>query len=344
MLFWWLQIGGWGGYTLAAYLEALAHEKPDAYTLVILATAASGALMTIMLRYVYHALEKCSMRVLAVSAIIICYATALGWRLFSNLMYWEIIKHGYRPSHNYDYFGGSVGSFYVLMCWSGLYFGIKYYQQLQQQTEATLKATASAHQAQLKMLRYQLNPHFLFNTLNAISTLILDKRNDTANLAVTKLSEFLRYSLDNDPMKHVPLSQELDALDLYLRIEQLRFSERLQLTYRVEPQARQALVPSLLLQPLIENAIKYAIAPREEGGSIAISARVRGQWLHMSVADDGPGLGGDADGSGCGVGLRNTRQRLAELYGDQHALRLSPVQPHGLNVQIELPLQLRQDT
>ena len=108
------------------------------------------------------------------------------------------------------------------------------------------------------MLRYQLNPHFLFNTLNAISTLILDNQNRTANQAVMRLSEFLRYTLDQDPMKKVTLRQEIEALNLYLNTERLRFGERLRLEYAVEEPALEALVPSLLLQPLIENAVKYA--------------------------------------------------------------------------------------
>jgi LytS/YehU family sensor histidine kinase len=127
-----------------------------------------------------------------------------------------------------------------------------------------LKTVALAQEAQLKMLRYQLNPHFLFNTLNAISTLILDNQNSKANQAVTRLSEFLRYTLDQDPMKKVTLRQELEALDLYLGTERLRFGERLRLQYAIEDPAMNALVPSLLLQPLLENSLgtRYRRASR----------------------------------------------------------------------------------
>ena len=113
------------------------------------------------------------------------------------------------------------------------------------------------------MLRYQLNPHFLFNTLNAISTLILDNRNTTANSAVTGLSEFLRYTLDQDPMKKVTIAQEVDALNLYLDIEKMRFGDRLVVEFAIDDAATSMLMPSLVLQPLIENAIKYAVSPRE---------------------------------------------------------------------------------
>ena len=126
------------------------------------------------------------------------------------------------------------------------------------------------------MLRYQLNPHFLFNTLNAISTLILDNHNRTANQTVMRLSDFLRYTLDQDPMKKVTLRQEIEAMNLYLTTEKLRFGDRLKLEYAVEDTALEALVPSLLLQPLIENAVKYAVSPSERGGTIRVEGRARG--------------------------------------------------------------------
>ena len=140
------------------------------------------------------------------------------------------------------------------------------------------------------MLRYQLNPHFLFNTLNAISTLILDNRNTVANSAVTGLSEFLRYTLDQDPMKKVTVAQEVDALNLYLEIEKLRFGNRLTIEFAIDANASMMLMPSLLLQPLIENAIKYAVSPREQGGKIRIGGHVTGGMLQLEVSDDGPGM------------------------------------------------------
>ena len=297
------------------------------------------------MRAAYHRLWVKSPLAIMLGALAICYVLALGWAMVENILYWDWVKHGWRPQGLYRYFSGVMGSFYILLCWSGLYFGIKYYQQLQQQTEQTLKATAAAHQAQLKMLRYQLNPHFLFNTLNAISTLILDRQNDVANLAVTRLSDFLRYSLDNDPMKRVTLRGELEALDLYLEIEKVRFGERLRIKREIEAAALDALVPSLILQPLIENAIKYAVSPREEGGSIRISAKVHHGKLLFTIADDGPGLGngGARPGKSSGVGLANTRERLKQLYGDDQALTLAPNDPSGLVITINIPLETGSD-
>jgi LytS/YehU family sensor histidine kinase len=239
-----------------------------------------------------------------------------------------------------DYVSGVMGSFYILLCWSGLYIGIKYYQKLQDQTEQTLKATSAAHQAQLKMLRYQLNPHFLFNTLNAVSTLILDGANETANQAVSRLSDFLRYTLDNDPMSRVTLGSELGAIDLYLEIEKVRFGDRLVIEKKIEDKAKIALVPSLILQPLIENAIKYAITPSEDGGTLKISARVQRNTLVLQISDTGPGLGnGNGGQKSSGVGLKNTRERLQQLYGEDQAFTLAPNDPTGLTITINMPYE-----
>jgi two-component system LytT family sensor kinase len=239
-----------------------------------------------------------------------------------------------------EFFSNAMAGTYLFLCWTGLYFGFKYYDSLQKQREATLRAAALAQEAQLKMLRYQLNPHFLFNTLNAISTLILDSENRTANQAVTRLSEFLRYTLDQDPMKKVTLRQEVEAMNLYLTTEKLRFGDRLKLEFAIEERALESMVPSLLLQPLIENAIKYAVSPSEQGGSIRVEGRVRGTMLELAVADDGPGLhAAAAPGAGRGVGLRNTRERLAVLYEDNHRFATLDNKP-GLRIELGLPLEM----
>ncbi len=339
-LFWALNLAGWGGYTMAAYLGAVTHEKPDTYIAVSLATGLIGFLITIPMRYVYRGLWNRAPWQVAGGVLLATYIASMVWRFIHNQLYWDWVKDGYTPESFLSNLDGVTGSFYILLCWSGLYFGIKYHRQLQDQTEQTLKATAAAHQAQLMALRYQLNPHFLFNTLNAISTLILDRDNETANLSVTRLSDFLRYSLDNDPMKTVTLRQELEALDLYLEIEKVRFNERLTVQREVEAQALEGLVPSLILQPLIENAVKYAVTPREEGGTIRIFAKVHQGALMVTVADDGPGLGnGKSKHKSSGVGLKNTRERLKQLYGDRQALTLAPADPHGLVITINIPYE-----
>lgn len=200
-----------------------------------------------------------------------------------------------------------------------------------------------AHQAHIKMLRYQLNPHFLFNTLNAISTLVLLKENDTAEAMVSRLSDFLRYSLDNDPIKRVPLGQEIKALRLYLEIEKVRFDDRLEVVWDIDEQCDGALVPSMILQPIIENAIKHAISKMENGGRISITARTFGNDLLMDVADNGPGAD-IKDGQLSrenGVGLANIRERLQSLYHRNFAFSIEHNQPSGVRVRIRIPYEVK---
>lgn len=340
--FWFLQTAGWGAYALAAYLGALAAEKPTSYNLLILGAAGAGYLLSLAMRYAYHALWNRTPAVLLAGAAMLSYLLGMVWAVIKNSIYWQIYKPDYVPDNWLSYLHGTVGGTVVFVCWSGLYFGIKYYQMLQAERQQVLAAQALAHEAQLKMLRYQLNPHFLFNTLNAISTLILDNDNRTANRAVTKLSDFLRYTLHNDPMQKVSLDQELKSLNLYLEIEKVRFADRLKVEIDVDEQARSALVPSLVTQPIIENSIRYAIAPREEGGHIRISGHVLNERLVLELADDGPGLNGDErPRAGRGVGLANTRERLRQMYGNRFALELTRGRPSGLRVIIAVPYETR---
>lgn len=336
--FWTLHAAGWGAYALAQYFGALLIEKPFEYQLIIGIAAVSGFILSMPMRYIYRALMGRPLKVVVVNVLVTCYIIALALRTVINYSYQWLVDPEWKFKTLFEIFGGAVSMTYLLLCWSALYFGIKYYESLQKQREAALRSATLAQEAQLKMLRYQLNPHFLFNTLNAISTLILDNQNRTANHAVTRLSEFLRYTLDQDPMKKVTLRQEIEALDLYMNTERLRFGGRLRLEYAIEEPALDALVPSLLLQPLIENAVKYAVTPREDGGSIRIEGRTRGAMLEITVIDDGPGLrDSNALIEGRGVGLRNTRERLAVLFGELHRFAVLNSHP-GMRIEIGFPL------
>jgi LytS/YehU family sensor histidine kinase len=158
---------------------------------------------------------------------------------------------------------------------------------------------------------------------------------------VTRLSNFLRYSLDNDPMQKIALQKEIDALRLYLDIEKVRFEERLELVFDIDIDAAVGLIPSLLLQPLVENSIKYAVAISETGGRITVKAKKDHDTLHIEVSDDGPGINlvdGEIAASR-GVGVSNTSNRLEELYGDNHSFKLSNVEPKGLKIEICIPFE-----
>ncbi|WP_286235777.1 sensor histidine kinase [Thalassotalea sediminis] len=341
-LFWLMHTAGWFGFALVHYLGSLLHDLRDIFTVIILLNAYAGWLFTIPLRYVYRKIWNFTPVKIALVVLACAYFTGLIWQIVQNINYWEIYKHGYRPDNLIYYARNTMFSFFIVLSWSLLYFGTKYYQMLQKEKQNVLKANTVAHEAQLKMLRYQLNPHFLFNTLNAISTLILVNENKTANGMVTKLSEFLRYSLDKDPMKKVTLESELQALKLYLDIEKVRFEERLQVNFTVAKNCQKALVPSMILQPLAENSIKHAIAVQEKGGTINVNVSSFGNDLLLELSDNGPGaeiVRGNLHREN-GVGLANTRERLQALYDADFSLVVSNNEPNGVKVNIRMPYEI----
>ncbi|PCH96702.1 MAG: sensor histidine kinase [Gammaproteobacteria bacterium] len=341
-LFWLAHSAGWFGFALVHYLGSLLHDLRDIFVVIIFLNAYAGWMFTVPLRYLYRRVWNFPPVKIALVVVFASYFTGVLWQVVKNINYWEIYKHGYQPDFWLMYTQSSVWSFYIILSWSVLYFGTKYYQMLQIEKQNVLKANTVAHQAQLKMLRYQLNPHFLFNTLNAISTLILLKDNATANGMVTKLSDFLRYSLEKDPMKKVTLSSEVQALELYLDIEKVRFEERLQVHFNICDNCEKALVPSMILQPIAENAIKHAIATQEQGGSIIITVNHFANDLMIEVADDGPGaeiINGNLHREN-GVGLVNTRERLQALYRDNYSLVVANNNPSGVKVSIRMPFEL----
>jgi two-component system, LytTR family, sensor kinase len=216
LTFWTLHAMGWSAYAMSQYLGALLYGKGIGYQKVILVATLSGFVVSSWLRYASRWLWNKPPQLMVPMALLCAYVTALTWRIPVNWAYRTMFPdERMHFTHWMDYFGGTMSSTYLMVCWMGLYFGFHYYESMQAQREAVLRSSALAQEAQLKMLRYQLNPHFLFNTLNAISTLILDNRNTVANSAVTGLSEFLRYTLDQDPMKKVTVAQEERLQVLY---------------------------------------------------------------------------------------------------------------------------------
>ena len=344
-LFWTLQLGGWSGYAVLNYLNGIAHGKLEDYWIPSVIYALGGVVITWALRWVFKAVwNRPPLTIAMIGGLGVALAASMfsGFRSFVYVHIYERWEFGTLPLADYFELWDLYLSLYVIISWSGFYFGIKYYRMSQRQNEQVLKATSAAHEAQLKMLRYQLNPHFLFNTLNAISTLVLEGDADTANRMVTRLSQFLRYSLDRDPMQKVSLRKELDALDLYLTIERIRFEERLDVAYQIAPEVERALVPSMILQPLIENAIKYAIAHREEGGHVTIRAALEEGMLCLRITDDGPGIDNIEEAltrRSNGVGLANTRERLQVLYGPRQKMTLENLSPNGLSVKLCLPFE-----
>ena len=218
---------------------------------------------------------------------------------------------------------------------------IAFLRRSRQRERRTLELEASLSCARLDALRLQINPHFLFNTLNAISALI-HTRPDTADEMTGNLSELLRASLQGSSEHEVPLREEMELLRLFTDIERTRFGDRIAFKEDVEPDALAAKVPSLILQPLVENAIRHGLEPRVDRGTVTVAARREGESLHLTVSDDGVGFTGNehaaGDGPG-GIGLTNTRDRLQALYGDAHSLTIAPGPAGGTVVGITIPFR-----
>jgi two-component system LytT family sensor kinase len=226
--------------------------------------------------------------------------------------------------------------------WSilGVSYAIDYYQKYRERELRASQLETRLAQARLQVLKMQLHPHFLFNTLNAISELVY-KDPESAEQMITNLSDLLRLSLENVGVQEVPLKQELDFLNKYVEIEQTRFHDRLRLNMMIAPEALDASVPNMILQPLVENAIRHGIGPRSSGGRIEIGAERKLDMLHLFVRDDGRGLlNGEQQALKEGVGLANTRARLAQLYGATHLFELENSPGGGLTVDLAIPFKV----
>jgi len=356
-LFWAAHLGGWLAWGLLfKYMVTVIAlpETPPRYLIYVITITLIAILLTAALSFVFSYFMRYPIWLQAVGYLSGTAAAGYLWIYARRFIYGTWFEKAKDMVDWHDRYGAAadvyakisfmeffLSAWALMLAWGALYFAVNYYRVFQDVQKSALKSAAMAHEAQLKMLRYQLNPHFLFNTLNAISTLVLERETEAANRMVTRLSSFLRYSLDNDPMQKITLEQELAALKLYLDIEKVRFEERLRLELDISEDASAALIPSLLLQPLVENAIKYGIARAEDGGTLKIAARVFAGELLIELSDDGPGVelvGGQIPDAN-GVGLRNTRERLHELYGSEHSFRLSATEPHGLTVRIRIPFE-----
>ena len=350
--FWRLQFIGWGGAALQRGMSALANGNDPSFLVLVLIEAITGFSISLILSVIYGRLINLR-PLITWSATAVVLVVAVVISAFING--WAVSLDSGRES---GFVPLVVGFSYIHMtllgAWSALYYAINYYLQVEEQTDRLERLEAQATSAQLAMLRYQLNPHFLFNTLNSISTLVLLKQTEPANAMLTRLSGFLRHTLVTQPGGKVSVAQEVETLKLYLDIERMRFEERLRTVFKIEPAAARASIPSLLLQPLVENAIKYAVSPQEEGARISLTAQVIGSRLRVTVADTGPGLQAQAaprvsdklSGTravSTGVGLANIRDRLAQAYGDDHRFQIDNPPEGGFTVTIEIPYELYQD-
>ena len=358
--FWLLQVSGWFGLSLISFFSLTLwfdQQGELTYILHTLVQSALGIIVSWPLRLISrHVWDMRFWRrfSLLFSAIFVCSGVWAFLRLSTFMAMTG--EQNLWP----DFGGWLFGSIIIFVSWAAFYHGIKYYQLLQTEHASLLtiaaankeeqlkraKAETIAHEAQLKMLRYQLNPHFLFNTLNAVSSLVQDQKVSRANGMIVQLSNFLRHSLYSDPVRRVTLQEELDAVHLYLNIEQERFRDRLELHFDIAEEAKKIKVPSLILQPLVENAIKYAVAPVEEGGKISIVAVRDNDYLILELSDTGPGITNwsGKEAPQLGVGLRNTIDRLHAFYGEEYEFKIENKSDRGTLVQMKIPLEKKEVT
>jgi two-component sensor histidine kinase len=231
----------------------------------------------------------------------------------------------------------AISRYFFLAAWAGLYLAISYASEAHRVERRAARLERAAQQAELRSLRYQVNPHFLFNTLNSLSSLVMKDRRDEAEQMILSLSNFYRTSLTGDPLEDVPLEEEVHLQKLYLDIEAVRFPDRLITRIDVPPSLLHACVPGLILQPLVENAIKYGVSRTSASVTITIAAREQDGMLRLTVTDDGDKPPSASDG-GNGIGLANVRDRLAARFGDEGRIYYGPREGGGFAVELALPI------
>lgn len=229
----------------------------------------------------------------------------------------------------------SVLAFFV---WTACYLTVLLYQKQLQRLAQTSELSQKIQQLELQALSHQLNPHFTFNALNSVCALLEAQRYDDAETMSEQLATFLRYSLSKSPDSLVQLADELAAINAYLQLQKTRFGDKLKVDWQIDDSLKHQRIPALLLQPLVENAIKYAVATNKQGATITIGGVREHNSLHLCVSDDGPGSQLQANCGGAGVGLDNIRNRLRQHFGERASLAIG-ASPHGFKVDICLPWQ-----
>jgi len=350
-LFWALQAAGWGlfGVTMLGYM--LAWETTHNAFAGDAVLVGTGMVLTSGFRQLYRGCRRREISPPALIGLGVALAIAGSplWFLLQMLVS-RAFNGGlfpqWHPYLNWSSFSADTFLYtsLVLLTWSLLYYGINGWIGLELERRRADRAEALAQSAQLQALQSQLEPHFLFNTLNGISSLVVEGRSEAAAAMIARLSDFLRLTLKVAGTPQITLADELVFVRQYLEIQRLRFGERLSFAIEVTPEAMQVLVPSMLLQPLVENSVRHAILPRAIGGRVVVSARTypahaAAETLILSVDDDGPGMQKAASPSS-GIGLSNTATRLAVLYGGAAAFTIGASDLGGVAVTIRLPVRV----
>ena len=343
-LFWELHLGGWLLFAGVQFLLGFTFREFFPNLLNRLTLLACGLLLGLVLRAIYRRirLRELGMPV----AVAVMFAASVGAGALMNLpVIWE--------ENAYARFTGAAPMLrdtmmlvnmvftwgFTFFGWSLLYVAVNYRLEVRDVRERAIRAEALAQAARLQALRAQLEPHFLFNTLNSIATLVMEQDSKAALATLDNLSRFLRMTLDQAGAAEISVAEELEFAQRYAEIQQTRFGDRLKMDFEVEPSVMQARVPALILQPLVENAVKHGVLSQERPGRVSVSIRADAGRLAICVRDDGPGFG--AAPVRHGVGLANTAARLDALYGAAARLSLGAGAGvgQGSAVVIELPLR-----
>jgi two-component system LytT family sensor kinase len=335
--FWQLQVLGWIAFYLVLLLAVLPYRKAEEFRDE---TIVWGAMFvaSCVLRPVCRSLLQRSLPWIEMELRALAWSVAVGTAA-AFVTEWAILR--VVRLIWVDLLANVLQISVVLLLWCTLYFSIKQWQQSTQERERLLRAESEARDARLSALRYQLNPHFLFNSLNAVSTLVLKGDAPGATRMLSQIASLLRKSLDGPTVSEISLSQELDFAKQYLAIEQTRMGERLQVVFQVAAESLEATVPSMLLQPLLENAVRHGVGRLREGGVVALETTVDDDRLRLTVRNSGPPRhtdGGVGD-IGTGIGLANTTERLKRLYGPDCDFALRWPKNGGCEVAILLPFK-----
>jgi signal transduction histidine kinase len=324
--FWTIQLAGWIVYFVVIYITFLSVAQPgnflNLFYLKAFRALTGFFLTSVLMRPIYKRFGNRLSIGWQVLLVLIC-AAIFGYAWTAIEFYYAYLTNPVLNLDNYLARSPRIALDYAmtLTAWSAIYFGWKIWQKWQAERENALQAAALANRAQLEMLRYQLNPHFLFNALNSIRASV-DEDATRAKQMITQLSEFLRYSLLHESARKIPLRDEIEAVRNYLAIEKIRFEDKLTVEFDVEAQAEDFRVPCFLLNPLVENAVKHGLQTSPKPLKIKISARLRENNLLLEVSNTGS-LQNGASRNGNGIGLKNVRERLEKLFGDGGKFELS---------------------
>jgi len=358
---WFMQAIFWTLLTVFSFFSlTLWYASPDISHIVYdLLQSLIGLALTIPMHWIYRSmLKQTGSVVLLVWSLAVVLVFSFIWSILRISTFILVTEEGHQL---WDDFGGWYFSgFFVFLCWTAIYYSLYFYsvataekyrrikqvERSRGERVKRLSAEKSAAEAKMQMLRYQLNPHFLFNTLNAVNALITSNESAQARETIEKLSMFLRFALKEEKTGWVSLASEIEALELYLGIELIRFADRLTIEFDIDDAALTVKVPSLLLQPMAENSIKHAVNVCEDTCLIRVSASVTDDFLTLMVSDNGPGIASLEDGTFTqedfefsGLGIRNIIERVDNVYGDKASVTLENKKTVGLSVFVSLPIR-----